>query len=163
MHPEKGIPSVMGVEQCPPPRAHRPSHTESDKSHMSHSSATLNPQTSCPPPCDETPRRTTVGSRLERACLNLPPAFFSLNMGTGITSILLHNLPYGAEWLRRLGTVIFVLNIALFVLISVGTIVRYIRWKGVFTAVNNHCVAGMFWGCLPMGFATIVVSISCLE
>lgn len=97
--------------------------------------------------------------RLQHACLNLSPAFFSLNMGTGIASILLHNLPYNAAWLRYIGIVIFVLNIALFALLCVGNIVRYIRWKGIFDATMQHTLAGMFWGCLPMGMATIVVSI----
>ena len=96
--------------------------------------------------------------RLSQTCLNLPPSFFSLNMGTGITSILLHNLPYNATWLQRLGIVIFVLNIAIFVALVVGNLVRYVRWRGLFSTVASHPLAGMFWGCLPMGFATIVVS-----
>ena len=101
--------------------------------------------------------------RVQHACLNLSPAFFSLNMGTGIASILLYNLPYNAAWLRYIGIVIFVLNVALFVVLCVGNLVRYIRWKGVFDATMNHTLAGMFWGCLPMGMVTIIVSDSACE
>ncbi|RSH80812.1 transporter [Saitozyma podzolica] len=85
-------------------------------------------------------------------------------MGTGITSILVHDLPYNAGWLRRLGDVIFVVNIVVFILLAMGNVVRYARFKGLFASVNNHLVSGMFWGCLPMGFATIVnmVAIVCV-
>jgi tellurite resistance protein TehA-like permease len=79
-------------------------------------------------------------------------------MGTGITSILLHNLPYNARWLQTLGTIIFVLNVVVFVLLCLGNMARYVRYKGVFSAVGKHTLAGLFWGCLPMGLATIVVS-----
>lgn len=109
---------------------------------------------SAPPP----PPRSKVTTWLEKAALNTPPAFFSMNMGTGITSILLHNYPYHARWLEYLGTIVFVLNVALFVLLLGATIARYTVWRGVWSTVAKHNVAGMFWGCFPMGFATIVVS-----
>lgn len=105
-------------------------------------------------------RQTAVLQRLDNVCLKLPPAFFSINMGTGITSILLYNLPYNAHWVQMLGIIIFVLNVAIFAVLGIASIVRYIRWKGLFGAVGNHLVAGMFWGTLPMGMATIVVSLS---
>lgn len=103
-------------------------------------------------------QRRTFASALDHALLNLAPSFFSLNMGTGIVSILLYNLPYNAEWLRQLGIVIFVLNIVIFALLCVGNIARYIRFKGLFMATLNHQLSGMFWGTLPMGLVTIVVS-----
>ncbi|ORX36056.1 voltage-dependent anion channel [Kockovaella imperatae] len=95
-------------------------------------------------------------SYAEYACLNISPSFFSLNMGTGIASILLYTLPYNAPWLRRIGIVIFILNIVLFILFAILNMIRYVRWRGLFTAVNSHSQAGMSWGCLPMGFVTII-------
>jgi hypothetical protein len=95
---------------------------------------------------------------LDHACINLTPSFFSLNMGTGITSILLYNFPYPAEWLRILGTIVFVLNIFVFLSLALGNVARYVRFKGVFVATLTHPVAGLFWGTLPMGLVTIVVS-----
>jgi tellurite resistance protein TehA-like permease len=80
-------------------------------------------------------------------------------MGTGIASILLYNLPYNGDWLRYIAIAIFILNIVVFTLLCVGTMVRLIRWKGIFSALGKHTLAGMFWGCLPMGMATIIVSI----
>lgn len=90
--------------------------------------------------------------------LHFTPSLFSVNMGTGIVSILLYNFPYPADWLSRLGIVIFGFNIVLFVLISLATCARYIVFRGLFNQVNRHPQSGMFWGCLPMGFATITAS-----
>lgn len=101
--------------------------------------------------------RSALG-KLEHACLNANPALFSMNMGTGIASILLYNLPYNARWLQYIGIAIFLVNIILFVLISTATIIRHLRWKGIFGALGSHVLAGMYWGCMPMGLVTIVVS-----
>ena len=162
MTPSSDLPFTMATDQSQPCDDHddpRPSTDHfPDHSDKSQSSATLHhnqspPQHECKPD-----RSRPKMSRLEHACLNLSPSFFSLNMGTGIASILLYNLPYNATWLQRIGIVIFVLNILLFVIISSLSIVRYIRWKGIFSALQTHCMAGLYWGCLPMGFVTIIVS-----
>ena len=142
----------MDSAQIPPTHEKPSQEIGSNHSQMSRSSTTLHN----PPPPE--PPRPSLLRRLEHTCLNLPPSFFSLNMGTGIASILLYNLPYNATWLQRIGIVIFILNIVIFALISVLSIVRYIRWKGIFTALNTHCLAGLYWGCLPMGLVTIIVS-----
>ncbi|BEJ11401.1 hypothetical protein CspHIS471_0108230 [Cutaneotrichosporon sp. HIS471] len=92
---------------------------------------------------------------LETAALHTPPAFFAMTMGTGITSILLYNFPYRARWLEYAGTVVFALNVVLFVLLFLATIARYAIWP-IWGTVARHKVAGMFWGCMPMGLATIV-------
>jgi hypothetical protein len=94
----------------------------------------------------------------ERAALHAVPAYFAINMGTGIASILLHNFPYPARWLEYLGVILFVLNVVAFVVICAFTLARYVCWKGIFSVVLKHNVASMFWGCFPMGFTTIIVS-----
>ncbi|KAK6905845.1 hypothetical protein I203_106679 [Kwoniella mangroviensis CBS 8507] len=71
--------------------------------------------------------KETVDTRLSHCVINLSPAFFSLNMGTGIVSILLYTFPYLARWLRTIGIVIFVLDVVLFLLLSVGNLIRYIQ------------------------------------
>jgi tellurite resistance protein TehA-like permease len=38
-----------------------------------------------------------------------------MNMGTGIVSILLHNLPYNGTWLYLVSVAVFCLNVAFFV------------------------------------------------
>ena len=79
-------------------------------------------------------------------------------MATGITSTLLYKLPYTSTWLQRLGIAVFIFNIIIFAVLVLGNVVRYTVWKGVWTAVLLDPLAGMFWGCLPMAFATIIVS-----
>jgi len=119
------------------------------------SSASL--QTQAPTP-NEIFLVSRVKSRLDHACANLTPAWFSLNMGTGITSILMYNFPYPASWLRTIGTVLFVANLFIFAALAIGNVARYTRFKGLFTSTLTHPVAGLFWGTLPMGLATIIVS-----
>ncbi|WWC58639.1 uncharacterized protein I303_101183 [Kwoniella dejecticola CBS 10117] len=102
------------------------------------------------------PRPNVRRSRLDRMTMNLSPAFFSLNMGTGIASILLYNFPYPAGWLRDIGIGIFALNVVLLVLLMAGNVVRYIRWKGLFKATLLHPAASMSWGTFPMGLTTII-------
>lgn len=101
------------------------------------------------------PRRESRGHEI---ALRITPSMFSLNMGTGIVSILLFNFPYPAGWLRRVCIVIHGFNIVLFIAISCATIYRYVRWKRLLSTVLVHPQTGMFWGTLPMGFVTIVVS-----
>lgn len=102
-------------------------------------------------------RKRTLGSTLANAALHLTPNYFAINMGTGIVSILLHNFPYPARWLEILGVVVFVLNVAVFVLLCAGTVARYVLWRGMFT-VTAEGNDSFGWGTFPMGFVTIVVS-----
>lgn len=136
------------------------SQSTAQASHAHKNSSSLREKASPTPtkaaPADKSGR--SIVARCTHACLNLPPSFFSINMGTGITSILLYNFPYPAHWLRIVGTIIFVLNIAVFCLLALGNTARYVKYRGVFRATVTHPLAGMFWGCLPMGLATIVVS-----
>lgn len=151
--------ALFGVDigSQPPPSTSSPSTATLAQMSSKDSKASVPP-----PPCASGPSssRRTLSQKFDHALLNLSPSFFSINMGTGITSILLHGLPYNASWLRIIADIIFVLNTVVFVLLAGASIIRYIRWKGLFTALNTHVAAGMFWGCLPMAFATIVVSFS---
>ncbi|KAF4965866.1 hypothetical protein FSARC_6386 [Fusarium sarcochroum] len=72
-----------------------------------------------------------------RIVLNFTPAWFTATMGTGITSVLLHNLPYHGRWLFYVSTIIFCLNIVLFTLFSLISI-------------------AVFLGTIPVGLATII-------
>lgn len=83
--------------------------------------------------------------------------WFSVNMGTGITSIILFNLPYGqSDALHIVATIVFVLNIVLFLTFLVATVTRYAVWPRVWGLMINHPVQSLFWGTFAMGFATIV-------
>ncbi|KAJ9655631.1 Plasma membrane sulfite pump involved in sulfite metabolism [Neophaeococcomyces mojaviensis] len=91
-----------------------------------------------------------------RIILNFTPSWFAITMGTGITSILLHNLPYNARWLYYLSIIIFCLNVLLFSTFLTISILRYIMFPGIFTTMLKHPVQSLFLGTFPMGLATLI-------
>lgn len=88
--------------------------------------------------------------------LNFTPSWFSVNMGTGITSILLHNLPYNGRWLYWISVAIYCLNILLFMIFLAISVLRYFMYKGLFMSMIGHPVQSLFVGTFPMGLATII-------
>jgi Voltage-dependent anion channel len=77
-------------------------------------------------------------------------------MGTGIVSILLHNLPYNGDWLYWISVIIFCLNIVLFVTFFLISVVRYTVYPEIWWAMIRHPAQSLFIGTFPMGLATIV-------
>lgn len=77
-------------------------------------------------------------------------------MGTGIVSILLHNLPYNGEWLYWISVVIFALNVVLFATGCIISLLRYTLYPDIFKVMILHPVQSMFIGTFPMGLATII-------
>jgi tellurite resistance protein TehA-like permease len=77
-------------------------------------------------------------------------------MGTGIVSILLHNLPYNGHWLYWMSVVIFCLNVGLFLLFFAISLLRYILYPEIWIAMLRHPTQSLFLGTFPMGLATIV-------
>ncbi|BGP25129.1 hypothetical protein Rt10032_c09g4066 [Rhodotorula toruloides] len=101
-------------------------------------------------------RRAKFTSGLRRRILHFTPSWFVVNMGTGISSILLYNLPYSFKGLEEIGIAIWLLNVVLFSLFLLMSIARYCIFPTVFYAMLFHPVQSLFLGCFPMGFATIV-------
>ncbi|THC89840.1 hypothetical protein EYZ11_010708 [Aspergillus tanneri] len=91
-----------------------------------------------------------------RVVRHFTPSWFSVTMGTGIVSILLNTLPYNSDWLHYISIVIFALNVFLFSIGSIITILRYTLYPEIFALMITHPVQSMFIGTIPMGFATIV-------
>jgi tellurite resistance protein TehA-like permease len=77
-------------------------------------------------------------------------------MGTGIVSILLHNLPYTASWIYYLSIVFFVLNIVLFTVFTIISLIRYTHYPEIWGVMIRHPNQSLFLGTIPMGFATII-------
>lgn len=75
-------------------------------------------------------------------------------MGTGIVSILLHNLPYNAEWLQCVSYAFFGLNVILFVTFLGLSIARYTLYPEIWGAMISHPGQSLFLGCFPMAFAS---------
>ncbi|KAI9372122.1 voltage-dependent anion channel [Aspergillus egyptiacus] len=91
-----------------------------------------------------------------RVVRNFTPSWFSVTMGTGMVSSLLYTLPYNGRWLYWISVVIFALNVVLFVVACIISVLRYALYPDVFRATMSHPVQSMFIGTLPMGLATIV-------
>ena len=88
-----------------------------------------------------------------RIVLNFAPSWFSINMGTGIVSILLQNLPYNADWIYWISVAIFALNVFLFGLFTLISLARYTLFRGVWSSMINHPVESLFLG-MPYPFST---------
>jgi tellurite resistance protein TehA-like permease len=82
--------------------------------------------------------------------------WFSINMGTGIVSILLHNLPYNREWLYWISVATFALNVILFCIFFTLSFLRYTLYPQIWSAMIRHPAQSLFLGTFPMGLATII-------
>ncbi|SNX87359.1 related to Malic acid transport protein [Melanopsichium pennsylvanicum] len=77
-------------------------------------------------------------------------------MGTGITSILLHQLPYQFRGLAIISNVIFGFNVLLFFLFLGISIARYVIWPQLFWIMLFHPTQSLFLGTFAMGQATLI-------
>ncbi|KAI9851180.1 MAG: hypothetical protein M1838_004289 [Thelocarpon superellum] len=91
-----------------------------------------------------------------RIVRNFTPSWFSVTMGTGVVSILLFQLPYNGVWLYYLSIVFFGLNILLFTLFAIISVLRYTLFRDIWGIMMRHPTQSLFLGTVPMGFATIV-------
>ncbi|KAL7921178.1 voltage-dependent anion channel [Trichoderma austrokoningii] len=87
---------------------------------------------------------------------NFTPSWFAVNMGTGIVSILLHNLPWNGYWLHVISYIFFALNILLFTIFFAISLLRYTLYPEIWFAMIAHPAQSLFLGCFPMGLATII-------
>lgn len=79
------------------------------------------------------------------------------NMGIGIILIFLYNLFFNGGWLCCFGVVVFIFNVVFFIFFVVVSVVRILRWKGIFLVMLKNYLLGLYWGMLLMGFIIIVV------
>ena len=77
-------------------------------------------------------------------------------MGTGIVSILIHNLPYNGVWLYWISVVLFALNVFIFINFLLLSIMRYTIYPNIWFAMIRHPAQSLFLGTFPMGLATII-------
>lgn len=77
-------------------------------------------------------------------------------MGTGIVSILLHNLPYNGVGLYWISVVMFALNVLLFSVFLFISALRYTIYPEICFALIHHPTQSLYLGTFPMGLATIV-------
>jgi len=77
-------------------------------------------------------------------------------MGTGIVSILLHQLPYNGHWLGIISVIFFALNVVLFLVFLFISYLRYTMYPEIIGAVLRHPMQSSFLGAFPVGLATII-------
>jgi tellurite resistance protein TehA-like permease len=81
---------------------------------------------------------------------NSSPAWSTVTMGTGIVSILLYELPYNGRWLCWLSVITFCLNILLFLLASLASVLRYVIWPEMWALMMRHPNQLLFLAATPM-------------
>ncbi|KAF8716699.1 hypothetical protein AX14_012237 [Amanita brunnescens Koide BX004] len=83
--------------------------------------------------------------------------YFAVIMGTGGISTLFDIFPYGQGLpMKILSLVVFFLNLSLFLVFSVWAIARYWLHPEDWVHTMKNPTLSLFWGCFPMGFATIM-------
>ncbi|KAF2434128.1 sulfite transporter Ssu1 [Tothia fuscella] len=95
-------------------------------------------------------------SGFRRIIQNFTPSWFIITMSTGVTSLMLHQLPYHAHWLDIISYIFFVLNIVLFLLFTFISCLRYTMYPQLFPAVLRHPHQSLFLATFPIGLATLI-------
>jgi tellurite resistance protein TehA-like permease len=70
--------------------------------------------------------------------------------------VLLRNLPYNGVWLYWLSVIVFALNVILFVIFNIISILRYSIYRDIWPLMIRHPVQALFLGTYPMALSTIV-------
>ena len=84
------------------------------------------------------------------------PNWFAATMGTGILAIALAQFPAHVPGLRTAAEGLWFFNIGLFSLFSILYAARWIFFFDGARRILGHSVVSMFFGCIPMGLATII-------
>lgn len=79
-------------------------------------------------------------------------------MGTGATSALVNSFPYGKGHpaIKVVALIIYFFNVAIFLLISAATVLRYITFPEIWEKMLHHPAQSLFLGAIPMAFATLI-------
>ena len=84
------------------------------------------------------------------------PNWFAATMGTGILALALAQFPAPAPGLKVVGEGLWLFNIGLFSLFSLLYAARWIFFFDGAKRIFGHSAVSMFFGCIPMGLATII-------
>jgi C4-dicarboxylate transporter/malic acid transport protein len=103
------------------------------------------------------PASTTAISQghMQRFVRQFTPNWYAATMGTGILAIGLAQFPALPE-LKAVGEGLWLLNIGLFTLLTLALVLRWTRHFDEAAQIMRHPVMPMFFGCIPMGLATIL-------
>jgi C4-dicarboxylate transporter/malic acid transport protein len=84
------------------------------------------------------------------------PNWFAATMGTGILALALAQFPLPVPGVKSVAEALWFLDIGLFGLFSLLFAARWIFFFEGACLIFGHSVASMFFGCIPMGLATII-------
>ena len=84
------------------------------------------------------------------------PNWFAATMGTGVLALALAALPGHSSKLHIVGEVLWMADIALFVLFTALYAARWILFGHEARRIFGHSIVSMFIGTIPMGLATII-------
>ncbi|KAG2230721.1 voltage-dependent anion channel [Thamnidium elegans] len=97
-----------------------------------------------------------AGKRVPKEIIrHFTPSWFSVNMGTGILSILLYTFPFQFYGLPTIALVLYISNAVIFSIFFIITCLRYIMFPSIFQLMMKHSAQSLFIGTLPMGLTTI--------
>ena len=102
------------------------------------------------------PKEKLPMTSLGTAVINFTPSWFSVNMGTGILSILLHTAPHKFYGMDGIAAAVYLINCGLFAVFLGLSVARYILYPFVIRRLMKHSAQSMFLGTIPMGLATII-------
>ncbi|KAL6807883.1 voltage-dependent anion channel domain-containing protein [Trichoderma sp. SZMC 28013] len=142
----------LGAMTEKPPQPENNTNNNNDSS----SSSSSDDGNSTNPPCPSKSRPCKNNRGWRKIVRNFTPSWFAVNMGTGIVSILLFNLPWNGYWLHVISYIFFSLNILLFTIFCIISLLRYTLYPEIWMAMISHPAQSLFLGCFPMGFATII-------
>lgn len=90
-----------------------------------------------------------------RMIRHFTPNWYAATMGTGIFGVCLAQFP-SAQVLYDAGEAIWVLNILLFAGLTTLYAAKWLLYPADARRIFDHPVQSMFFGCIPMGLATII-------
>lgn len=77
-------------------------------------------------------------------------------MGTGIVSVLFNSIPFSSPVLYYISIVFFVLNVVIFALAFITSLVRYTVYPEIWRVMVQDPTNSLFLATIPMGFATLI-------
>ncbi|MGO9672929.1 MAG: C4-dicarboxylate ABC transporter [Methylocella sp.] len=99
--------------------------------------------------------RAAPPSRLRETVRHFTPSWFAATMGTGGLALALNQFPLSVPGLHEAAQGLWLFNIGLFCLFSLLYAARWIFFFDEARRIFAHSAAPMFFGCVPMGLATI--------
>lgn len=101
-------------------------------------------------------KKVSLREDLANILLNFPLMWFLLTMGTGVTAVVLQNLPFKFSGLDVITHIIIIFNLVLFGVILLLTIARYSMWPELVRLTMMHPTEILFLGPFSMSISMFV-------